>query len=168
MHEARLIAKPKSFLSYDAPINFNGYRLQLQGKDILIAQKGQAKQLQLVQQGEIDTPQQYVSQRARSAYIASICQPEAAYDLSIAAQIQEPEKSDYDSINKRIKWQMENPERGLRYQPLDLDRTKLFIFIDGSFANNKDISSQLGFLIVLATEDKRTNDSFDIQGNIIH
>ena len=29
---------------------------------------------------------QYISQRARGAYIATVCQPEAAFDLSFAAQ----------------------------------------------------------------------------------
>ena len=52
---------------------------------------------------------------------------------------------------------------------MKLDRTKLFIFTDGSFANNKDLTSQLGFIIVLATEE-RTGDghNFKIYGNIVH
>jgi hypothetical protein len=33
----------------------------------------------------------YVQQRAKGAYIASICQPEAAFDLSVAAQHQNPD-----------------------------------------------------------------------------
>ncbi|KAF2195640.1 hypothetical protein K469DRAFT_722783 [Zopfia rhizophila CBS 207.26] len=36
----------------------------------------------------------------------------------------------------------------------------LFVFVDGSFANNKDISSQLSFLIIIRTES-RENNSFD-------
>ena len=33
----------------------------------------------------LNTKEQYIAQRARGAYVASVCQPEAAYDLSIAA-----------------------------------------------------------------------------------
>jgi hypothetical protein len=51
---------------------------------------------------------------------------------------------------------------------LNLAQSKLFIFTDGSFANNKDLSSQLGFLIVLAEERTRTTTEFEIYGNIIH
>ncbi|KAF2708226.1 hypothetical protein K504DRAFT_477647 [Pleomassaria siparia CBS 279.74] len=40
---------------------------------------------------------------------------------------------------------------------LNLNRTKLFIFTNRSFANNKDLSSQLSFLIVLANKN-RTGD----------
>jgi len=60
-------------------------------------------------------------------------------------------------------------DRGLTYVPLQLDRTKIFIFTDGSFANNRDLSSQLGFIIVLANEN-HTGDrnNFKIHGNIIH
>jgi hypothetical protein len=29
---------------------------------------------------------------------------------------------------------------------------RLFVFVDGSFANNKDFSSQIGYVIILANE----------------
>jgi hypothetical protein len=37
--------------------------------------------------------------------------------------------------------------------PLDLATARFFVFVDGSFANNHDLSSQLGFAIILANED---------------
>ncbi|KAK2002141.1 hypothetical protein LX36DRAFT_550333, partial [Colletotrichum falcatum] len=51
------------------------------------------------------------------------------------------------ALNRRIKWQMENIERGLRFVPLNLETAKLFVFVDGSFANNADLTSQLGFIV---------------------
>ena len=53
---------------------------------------------------------------------------------------------------------------------------KIFIFVDGFFTNNKDFSSQIGYLIILAnktaneTTNKTTNgiDEFIIKGNLIH
>lgn len=124
----------------------------------------------------------YVQQRARGAYIASICQPEAAYDLSVAAQAQRPTNQEIDRLNKRLEWQKANPDRGLTFAPLDLARAKLFIFADASFANNRDLSSQIGFLIVLAEEEAGPQDSlgttahqprdssqsFALTGNILH
>jgi hypothetical protein len=64
---------------------------------------------------------------------------------------------------------MNNPNRGLTFVPLKLKEVKLFIFTDGSFANNKDLSSQLRFVIVIATEH-RTGEghNFEIHGNIVH
>jgi hypothetical protein len=50
---------------------------------------------------------------------------------------------------------------------LDLSTAKLFVFVDGSFANNKDFSSQIGYEIILANESME-NDEFKITGNLIH
>jgi hypothetical protein len=44
-----------------------------------------------------------MEQRARRVYIASICQPEAVFDLSITAQHQDPNKKDIIILNKRLK-----------------------------------------------------------------
>ncbi len=43
-------------------------------------------------------------------------------------------------------------DRGIKYIALNLEYIKLFIFINGSFANNKDFSSQIGYLIILVNE----------------
>lgn len=167
LHEAKLQAKPKTKLSHENPLEFNGTKLQLTDTSITMTQKGQLAQLSLVDHKAITAPHDYVSQRARGAYVATICQPEAAYDLSVAAQTTDPTAADISLLNARLQWQMDNPTRGLTYLPLDLARAKLFIFTDGSFANNKDMTSQLGYLIVLATESRTTN-SFTIEGNIVH
>ena len=46
----------------------------------------QASDKQEIDVVNIKSPKQgYVEQRARGAYIASICQPEASFDLSVAA-----------------------------------------------------------------------------------
>jgi len=65
-------------------------------------------------------------------------------------------------------WQLNNLNRGIKYIPLDLYRIKLFVFIDGSFANNKDLSSQLGYKIMLANKSYDDNNCFTIKGNLIH
>ncbi|KAI0997307.1 hypothetical protein K3495_g10881 [Podosphaera aphanis] len=57
------------------------------GDDIAMTQKGQGKRIQLVTN---DDTKSYVEQRARGAYLATICQPEATFDLSVAAQTREP------------------------------------------------------------------------------
>jgi hypothetical protein len=62
---------------------------------------------------------------------------------------------------------MKNLNRGLDYVTLDLPTAKLYVFVDGSFANNKDLSSQIGYEIILANETTG-NDEFNIYGNLIH
>ncbi|KAG5991828.1 hypothetical protein E4U52_003304 [Claviceps spartinae] len=48
--------------------------------------------------------------RKAAAYIASVCQPEALYDLSAASQVQDLQPTDIDKLDKRIQWQMSNPD----------------------------------------------------------
>ena len=42
------------------------------------------------------------------------------------------------------------------------------MFIDGSFANNKDLSSQLGYEIMLINESYDDDNRFIIRGNLIY
>src|SRR5271165_7015106 len=44
---------------------------------------------------------------------------------------------------------MDNLTRGLTFVLLDLDSLSLLIFTDASFANNKDLLLQIGYIIVL-------------------
>ena len=65
--------------------------------------------------------------------------------------------------------QIENINYGLRYVPVNLINAKLIVFIDSSFANNRDLSSQLGFVLILV--NKCTNvkkNTFLIRSNVIH
>ncbi|KAH8755082.1 hypothetical protein F5883DRAFT_687434 [Diaporthe sp. PMI_573] len=46
---------------------------------------------------------------------------------------------------------------------------KLVVFVDGSFANNRDLSSQIGFVLALANEELNGNGTQQkIRGNILH
>jgi len=51
--------------------------------------------------------------------------------------------------------------------PINLPTTKLFVFVNRSFINNKDFSSQLGYKIIIINEFTREND-FIIHGNLIY
>jgi hypothetical protein len=175
IQEAQFRSKPKAMLTPEVQLEFNGCTLTIDaGKAskaaIMLRQKGQGGKIKLVDIKASDRAQQYMEQRARGAYIASTCQPEASFDLSVAAQAQQPSDEDIKALNKRLKWQMENLDRGLRYITLDLREAKLMVFVDSSFANNKDLSSQLGFILMLVNESPRTdtNNTFTIHGNVIH
>jgi hypothetical protein len=171
LQKAKLNAKPIETLSYEEPLIFNGCILRQEDATMTIIQKGQGAKLKLIDPKSDDRQDQYREQRARGAYIATICQPEALFDLSVAAQHQQPSDEDIKALNKRLKWQLDNLDRGLKYVDLDLNRTKLFVFVDGSFANNKDLSSQIGYKIIIANETTNASyeeNSFELRGNLIH
>ncbi len=120
---------------------FNRYKLIMDNDTLSIVQKGQGKRIEKVDVSNSGFKHSYMEQRARGAYIATICQPEAAYDLSITAQHQDPTPDDIKALNKHLEWQKANVSRGLTYIALDLPTAKLFVFVDGSFTNNHDLSS---------------------------
>jgi hypothetical protein len=72
------------------------------------------------------------------------------------------------ALNKRLKWQLDNLKRGIKYIPLDLYHIKLFIFINGLFANNKDLSLQLDYEIIFINESYDDDNSFIIRSNFIY
>ena len=170
LQEAKFLAKPREQLTEQTPIKFNGGLITQKGNLIKLTQERQAQNLKLVTarptdltstRGEtrktVNTKDQYVAQRARGAYIATVCQPESAYDLSFAAQVTDPQEENVKQLNKRIQWQIDNATRGLTFVPLDMDSLSLLVFTDASFANNKDLSSQIGFVIVLTDRNQSAN-----------
>lgn len=60
-------------------------------------------------------------------------------------------------MNKRLEWQLDNKTRGLRFVKLDIKSLKLVVFTDASFANNPDLSSQIGFVIALVDDANNAN-----------
>ena len=69
----------------------------------------------------------------------------------------DPQKKNIKQLNKRIQWQIDNAARGLTFVLLDLNSLSLLAFMDASFANNKDLLSQIGFVIVLTDYNQDVN-----------
>jgi hypothetical protein len=170
LHRAKFMAKEREQLTVDTPLKFNGGLIQLVSDGITLTQERQCKNLSTitvkpaastssrgVTRASLTLKDQYIAQRARGAYIASVCQPEASFDLSFAAQVINPVEDDTKSLNKRLSWQIENANRGLKFVKLDINTLQLLVFTDASFANNKDLSSQIGYVIVLSDATKKAN-----------
>ena len=77
--------------------------------------------------------------------------------MSFAAQAVDPQEENVKQLNKRIQWQIDNAARGLTFVPLDLNSLSLLVFTDASFANNRDLSSQIGFVLVLTDRNQDAN-----------
>jgi hypothetical protein len=170
LHKAKFMAKEREQLTVNTPLKFNGGLIQLASDGITLTQERQCKNLSTISvkpatstsnrgitRTLLTLKDQYIAQRARGAYIASVCQPEASFDLSFAAQVINPVEDDIKSLNKRLSWQIENADRGLSFVKLDVNTLQLLAFTDASFANNKDLSSQIGYVLVLADASNKAN-----------
>jgi len=56
-----------------------------------------------------------------------------------------------------LDWQIKNLKRGLKFVKLDVNTLQLLVFTDASFANNKDLSSQIGYVLVLSDASNKAN-----------
>ncbi|EED20822.1 hypothetical protein TSTA_040160 [Talaromyces stipitatus ATCC 10500] len=150
---ANILCKPREQLITSKPLRFNGAVITEDAQDHpsdIVNSRGKIRK-------NASLYEQYVAQRALGAYIASVSQPEASFDLSFAAQATQPDEEDIKALNKRLKWQADNPNHGLRFIKINLRTAQLYAFIDASFANNKDSSSQIGYIIVLADAQNNAN-----------
>jgi hypothetical protein len=91
----RFTAKDKQLLEEDKPLLFNGCILSIDGNILQLRQKNQGQKLEIITDAQL-----YVCQRARGAYITTICQPMASFNLSAAAQITDSSKKDVAKLNR--------------------------------------------------------------------
>ena len=70
--KTKLLAKPKKQLAPESPLVFNGCVLSINNRTILLRQKEQGKRIKLIDINTLDFKRDYIEQRARGVYIASI------------------------------------------------------------------------------------------------
>ncbi len=166
VHSAKIMIKTREQLTSINSLKFNDTRIErIESNDIIyFRQETHIQDIQLIDSVEstiitsardkvhikLTLRDQYIAQRARETYLTSICQSEASFDLSHAAQFTEMSSDDINALNKRLQWQIINQIRDLKYVRLNQTSFRLMIFIDSSFVNNSDLFSQIDYVICLA------------------
>jgi hypothetical protein len=148
----------KNVDQFTSSITFNGTRVELISDGIYrMTQADQINKIQEIETKNLTSPQfvveRFVAERARAAYVASMCRPDIAFCIAAASQVTEPTLADVTALNAVLRKLKETAEKGLDFVPLNLERLHLAVFVDASFANNRDLTSQLGFVITLADGD---------------
>jgi hypothetical protein len=180
LRKAQFLSQEREELTVENPIKFNRGQLTMKENSLELTQEWHCQNLGAVLHEAVNLTSsrgvirksvlpkgQYIAQRARGAYIATVCQPEAAYDLSTTAQVTSPTEQDEKKLNKRLKWQSDNVLRGLRFVPLKTEASlRLIVFTDASFANNADLSSQIGYVIALADTENMLEGRLVVSGVI--
>ncbi len=170
---ARLTLKKREKLISTISIKFNDDLIFSSDNFLLFTQSKQFDQIKLINLSSlinltsfreeirkmITLKDQYIAQRARDAYIATISQLEASFDSSFTAQIINFKEEDAKRLNQRLQWQLNNSTKKLRFVFLNQNQLKLMIFTDAAFANTFDLHSQIDYVICF------TND---VHINLIH
>ena len=128
LHEIKFFAKDRDQFIFQHPIKFNDVHIKQEKSQFFFQENSQensqtfylnqerlCKNLRLIESKPSDLTSardvirksvafenQYVTQRARGAYIATLNQFEATFDFSFAAQVINPQKNDAKRLNKRI------------------------------------------------------------------
>ena len=149
----KILIRNRNCLISINPIKFNGMKIQLHFsiKDsnslninnsyITLFQETHIGGIALIQKNEtsftsnrnlvrknLNTKDQYVAQRARGAYLASICQSETFFDLSYAVQSIEYTPDDISQLNKRLAWQLINKSKKFKYVRLHQESFRIVVF----------------------------------------
>lgn len=151
--------KPKAVLAIDKPLKFNGGIISLERNAVKLSQPQHIAKLSTICEDNVDISA-FTTQRARGAYIASMCRPDFTYRFAACSQVVVPKKVHAKRLNEAIESAKEDPNFGLSFVRLDPSSLRVIVFADASFASNEDLTSQLGFVIGLA--DKHGN------ANIVH
>jgi hypothetical protein len=167
--DVKIMIKSRDNLESNSSLKFNDTIIERQENNIYLKQISQFDHFQLIKNIDIAiinfknkiklaliSKKQYVTQWARDAYIASICQLETSFDLSFAAQSIEISSKNITTLNKRLQWQIDNHFRNINYVKLDSIKFRLMIFMNSSFVNNRDLFSQINYVIYL-TNSKHVN-----------
>ena len=101
---------------------------------------------------------EFRSARAKIPWITHT-RPEHAYYAQSSAQITEQlfNSTHIKEYNSTVRALKENKEKDLQYQRLDEKTLRITAYSDASFANNTDLSSQLGYIIFLSDASQRCN-----------
>jgi hypothetical protein len=167
--DAKIMTKSRNNLESNFSLKFNDTIIKRQENDIYLRQISQFDHFQLIKDVDIAiisfrdkirlaliSKKQYVAQRARDAYVAFICQLETSFDLSLVTQSIEISSKNITTLNKRLQWQIDNHFRDINYVKLDSTKFRLMIFTNSFFANNRDLFSQIDYVICL-TNSKHVN-----------
>jgi hypothetical protein len=117
IHSVKIMTKTRKQLSLEHLLKFNDIKIErIDSNDIIYFK--QEKHIQEIQLIKIEfiiitnardkirvmliSKKQYIAQRAREAYLISICQSEASFDLFYAAQIIEVSSDDIKTLNRRL------------------------------------------------------------------
>ena len=176
--KTKFLTKSRSCLTTTKTIKFNELKIELHPSNnesshayITLRQETHVGEISLIKRScisfistrnvvreNLTTKNQYIAQKTKDAYLTSLCQFEASFDFSHAVQAINISENDVTSLNKKLQWQMKNKTRNLKYVHFDQHFFQIMMFTDAFFANNRDLSSQIDYVICIA--DKTDNANF--------
>lgn len=129
------------------PVGFNGTVITRKGRNIVVDQHAYTECLTA---DFPRTPQGFATARGKASYATASTRPDQACAINQASQVRASlvEPKDHDLLASAIT-SLKTP-RELIFPHLDLKTLEIRVYADASWANNRVLSSQLGFMVFLA------------------
>lgn len=123
-------------------LSFKVVRKQLRYR---MTQEDKIRKMQLA-----DTRASFISARALSQYIGVNTRPDTCAPIQlIAPGIEPPSRKEIKLLQKITLFMKDTIGQGLDYVQLDMDSARIVLVTDASFANTRDLKSQLGYLVLI-------------------
>lgn len=84
---------------------------------------------------------EFVSQRARDAYVAAVCRTDVTFCSMVASRGTNLDVNDVKALNKALSKCLENPNLGLRFVKLENSSLFIAVFVD-AVCNTASSSNQ--------------------------
>lgn len=105
-----------------------------------------------------NSTEEAISTRAKIQYISTTSRPDLCSPVQlITTGINNGSQSSNKKLKDIVTRCIESNTIGLRYVQLDQDTIHLILFTDSSFGNSEGLSSQAGFIIILADTNGKAN-----------
>ena len=168
IRSVKIMIKNKEYLTPTYPLKFNSVQIKIYLNKKVLTKKSYIKVILLVTNHAANSisstkkinkkllfKKQYLARKAKEAYIAPVCQPEAFFNFFQAIQTVKFILDNIAMLNKRLQWQITNKYQGFRYIKSNQETLQLVVFSNFLFANNKDMLLQIGYVICL--ENRQTS-----------
>lgn len=153
-HSREFKTKPRKLLSLGSSCIFNGSTItrELSGAYSL-TQRDKLSSLCMP-----ESKDEAISTRAKIQYVSTSCRPDLCSPVQLlTAQLTQGSSTSKKNLEDIVKCCLKSTKDGLRYIRLDEDTAHLILFTDSSFGNSDGLSSQAGFLIILADGQGKAN-----------
>ena len=134
-------------------LKFNGHFVKRNGRIITLHQH--PYEARIPTERVPRTPESFMTNRGKASYLSSCTRPDIACAVNQLSQrkASEASESDFKRLDCVFKRLRGDPVQ-LQYGNVDLETAELHVFADASFATNIDLSSQLGYIVLLVDQDK--------------
>ena len=152
--ERKFKSKPRVYNDF----NFAGMNIKKNGNSFIMQKTDYVDKLSATKFRSPCTISEFRSLRGQLNLI-NHTRSEISFSVAYLSQVTEESlcKDDVKLANKVVKHLTETRNVTLRFVPLDLRTMHIFVYTDGSFANNKDCSSQIGFIVFLNDDKNNAN-----------